>query len=143
MTVHAASRVILASRQALFDLVADVERYPDFLPLWREARVVSRNNHTYFTEQEIGVGRVHERFRTRTTLYPPARIEVTSDDPLFDHFYLRWDFDPAGSGCRVAVAMSWQVSSKALQTVIDRWLPSAARTIVTAFERRARELLGA
>lgn len=143
MTVHAVSRVIVAPRDRVFGLVEDVERYPQFLPLWRYARVYQRNGDTYFTEQELGIGQVNERFRTQTHLVRPLYIEVTSDDDLFREFFIRWDFDTVGSGCRVAVALTWEMKSRALQATIDRLLSRAARSMVTAFEGRAQEQFGA
>ena len=143
MTVHAVSRVITANRDLVFDLVSDVESYPDFLPLWRDAHIVQRDGESYYTDQEVGIGHINERFRTRTRLVRPFYIEVTSDDSLFREFFIRWDFDTVGNGCRVAVALTWEMKSKSLQTGIDRLLSQAARTMVTAFEGQAEKRFGA
>src|SRR5512134_3338248 len=86
MTTHCETRLIAASCDQVFELVADVERYPEFLSLWRCARVYHRDGDVYLTDQEIGLGPIRERFRTRTELWRPHRIEVTSDDPLFEAF---------------------------------------------------------
>jgi coenzyme Q-binding protein COQ10 len=142
MTVFAESRIMIAPRDRLFDLVADVESYPSFLPMWRDARICERSGNRYQTEQSIGIGRLQEQFRTQTLLKPPLRIEVTSSDPLFSDFYIHWDFYTIGLGCRISVAVQWQLASPSLQRVIDRFLPSAARTVVAAFESRAREEFG-
>jgi coenzyme Q-binding protein COQ10 len=143
MTVYAESRILIAPRDRIFDLVADVESYPEFLPLWRDARIYQRSGNVYRTEQAVGLGRLEERFHTTTVLSRPWRIEVTSEDPLFREFYIHWDFANIGLGCRISVAMQWWLASRMLQEAIDRLLPSAARSIVAAFERRAREELGA
>lgn len=103
MTVYAASRIIMAPRSRVFDLVADVEGYPEFLPLWRDAEVYRRDGDIYYTEQEVGLGRISERFRTRTHLVRPLHIKVTSEDDRFDEFFIRWDFDTVGTGCRISV----------------------------------------
>ena len=142
MTVFAESRIMIAPRDRLFDLVADVESYPSFLPMWRDVRVYERSGNSYQTEQSIGIGRLQERFRTQTVLLPPLRIQVTSGDPLFRDFYIHWDFYNIGLGCRISVAIQWQLASPSLQRVVDRFLPSAARSVVAAFETRAREEFG-
>lgn len=140
MTVHTDSRVINAPPDRIFDVVADVERYPEFLPLWREANVYEREPNVYWTEQMVGLGPVQERFRTKTVLHRPVRIEVTSSDELFSNFFITWDFNPAGRGCRASIALTWQMRSSRLQGAIDMLLPHAARTMVTAFQKRARDL---
>lgn len=143
MTVYAVSHVIMAPRGSVFNLVADVESYPDFLPLWRDASVYRRDGDTYFTEQEVGLGRINERFRTRTHLVRPMYIEVTSEDDRFDEFFIRWDFDTIGTGCRISVALTWEMKTQSLQSALDRLLPRAARSMVAAFESRALTMLGA
>ena len=143
MTVYAESRVIMAPRSSVFDLVADVESYPEFLPLWRDATVYRIEGNNYYTEQEVALGRINERFRTRTHLVRPMHIDVTSDDDHFDEFFIRWDFDTIGTGCRISVALTWEMKVASLQAAIDHLLPRAARTMVAAFEKRALRSLGA
>lgn len=143
MSVFATSRVIAAPPHALFDLVADVESYPEFLPLWRDARIVSRNGNTYVTEQKVGLGETRVRFRTRTRLRRPIRIEVSSDDPLFHELFIRWDFRAVGAGSRVSVALTWEMASRPLQAGLDRVLSAAADSMMRAFETRAATLLDA
>jgi ribosome-associated toxin RatA of RatAB toxin-antitoxin module len=70
-------------------------------------------------------------------------IEVTSKDDLFREFFIRWDFDTVGAGCRVSIAFIWKMRSQNLQSGIDHLLPRVARTMVSAFEDRARQKLGA
>lgn len=117
MTSHRERRMVSVPADTLFDLVADVERYPEFLTLWRAARVYAREEGGYFTEQEIGIGLVRERFRTHTRLNRPDFIDISSIDPLFKAFCIRWDFIPIrdGAGADVTVTMTWEVRSLLLQ----------------------------
>ncbi len=143
MTTYRDSQQIPVARERLFDLVADVERYPEFLSLWKNARVYDRPNETtYFTEQEIGLGPLQERFRTKTVMKRPDTIEVTSHDGLFRTFRILWTFTDLGVGerpsCRADVALTWQVRSWLMQRAIDVVLPETARSMVQAFARRAR-----
>jgi len=138
MSIHTERRLVHAPQERLFELIADVEKYPDFLPMWIDARIYRRRGDTYFTEQEIGLGPVRQRFRTKTVLASPARIEVTSaDDGLFREFFIRWDLASAGQNCRVDITLSWEVRSYLMQKAIDLLLPETARSMVRAFERRA------
>jgi coenzyme Q-binding protein COQ10 len=141
MTTHCETRLIAASCGQVFDLVADVERYPEFLSLWRRARVYHRDGDVYMTDQEIGLGPIRERFRTRTELRRPHRIEVSSEDPLFQSFQILWGFDPVRSQCRASIALTWEMRSRRLQRGIDLLLPTVARSMVAAFSRRADRLL--
>ena len=97
-TVHRESRVVAVSTEQMFDLVADVESYPEFLPLMREARIVSRHASGYETEQVLMLGLLAYRFRTHTELEPPHAIAVTSADRNFRRFEIRWSLAPATEG---------------------------------------------
>lgn len=142
MSGHRDSGFISASCEQVFDLVADVERYPEFLPLWRWARVAQQEHErTYVTEQEIGLGPIRERFVTRTTLSRPSAIQVTSDDTLFQAFHIHWEFTPMRSGCRASIVLRWEMRSRPLQRAIDLLLPGVARSMVDAFRNRAGQEL--
>lgn len=141
MTTHRDGRYIAAPCGRVYDLVADVERYPEFLPLWRSAEIYARDGGTYCTLQEIGLGPIRERFRTRTVLSPPDRIDVTSDDKLFRAFHICWQFAPVRGGCRATIWLTWEMRSRPLQKAIDLLLPGVARTMVDSFETRALQTL--
>lgn len=141
MTTHRETQLIAATCDQVFELVADVERYPEFLSLWRRARVYHRESDMYMTDQEIGLGPIRERFRTRTDLRHPQSIEVTSDDQLFEAFQILWGFDSVRGGCRASIALTWQMRSRPLQAGIDLLLPTVARTMVGAFSKRADRVL--
>lgn len=141
LTTHTESRLIRAPQAHIFDLVADVESYPDFLPMWSSARVVGRERDIYYTVQELGVGPIRETFRTRTELHRPVSIVVSSIDDMFRTFNIHWDFDPMGGGCRISIALTWEMRSRVLQRAIDLLLPETASAMVRAFEKRAHETL--
>ncbi len=137
MTRHATSRTVRVARSLLFDIVADVERYPEFLPMWKQARVTDRQGSVYGTVQLVGFGPIRENFATRTVLTPPDSILVTSDDPLFKTFLIRWTFGDLGDSCRVGIELDWKTRRRILQRAIDLLLPETARSMIRAFENRA------
>ncbi len=137
MSTHREVRTLMVPRERLFQLVADVERYPEFLPLWTRARRIGGDDRSYETEQEIVLGPIRERFQSRTRLFPPDRIEITSQDPLFDVFLIRWRFSAVGTATRVIIDLHWRTRSRLLQRGIDLALPATARMMVSAFEKRA------
>jgi coenzyme Q-binding protein COQ10 len=132
------------SAEQLFDLAADVERYPDFLPLWIAARVRRREADAYCTDQLVGIGPVRARFQSRTLLQRPERIEVTSTDRLFRHFHLIWRFEPLSDDrCRVTLAAELELRSKTIRELFGRAVNNAFGSILTAFEAQARRVYGA
>jgi coenzyme Q-binding protein COQ10 len=142
MTVHSETRVVRASADMLFGLIADVERYPEFLPMWKWAKIRRWDNpSTYYTEQEVGFGPIRERFESKTILAHPASIVVTSSDRLFREFYIRWNLADVTEGCQTGIQLKWQARSFLLQKAIDVVLPKTAEMMVDAFERRARDFI--
>jgi coenzyme Q-binding protein COQ10 len=126
----------------LFDLAADVERYPEFLRWWIWARVKRRGPKVYYTEQSLGLGLLRIKFNSKTVLRRPRRIDVTSNQAPFRRFALSWIFESVpGAGCRVSLLAGLELRSPALQRLVDRVLPLVIADIAAAFEARARGLL--
>ena len=136
-------RVLPYRAEQLFDLAADAERYPEFVPGWIEVRVRDRSPQGYFTRQVVGLGPLDLAFDTRTTLRRPERIDVDSADPRFRRFSLRWTFTRVPpESCRVTVAATVELRSPLLQRAANRALSHMASAIIGAFELRARQLYG-
>lgn len=132
------------SRDQFFELVADVESYPAFLPLWRSARIYRREGNVYYTEQEVGAGPLmSQRFRSRTKLDPPTDIAVTSDEGIFQLLRIGWHFESESEeSCRVDFELSCEARSLMMSQIINHMLIDTARTMVAAFETRARKIYG-
>jgi len=126
------------SPEKLFDLAADVERYPEFLRWWTAARVRKREGEVYYTDQVVGLGPIRVRFNSKTVLHRPERIDVTSDQSPFRQFRLSWIFAPEpDAGCRVSLVVELEFCSRLLQKVVGHVLPAAIADIIAAFEARA------
>ena len=76
----------------LFDLVADVERYPEFLPWVIAARIYRSHGQTLWVDMTIAKGFIRKRFSTIALLDRPHRITINSHDPLFERFEQKWIF---------------------------------------------------
>ncbi|MGC1955461.1 MAG: type II toxin-antitoxin system RatA family toxin [Gammaproteobacteria bacterium] len=137
-------RVMPYRAEQVFDLVADVERYPEFLPMWEEATIVERGRNFYHTDQVVRVGLLRTRFRSKTVLSRPRHIEVISCEGLFRRFSIGWHFAkiPGGKSCQVDCHLVWEVRSPLLHNILQLILVEAGQSIVTAFEQRADELYG-
>ncbi len=127
----------------MFYLVADVERYPQFLPWVIEARIRRRQDHTILVDMTMAVGPLRKRFSTVGLLHRPHRIEIASHDPLFDRFEQRWIFEPAtNGGTNVEYHVDFKFRSRVLQMLIAKSFTDRAMTMMSAFERQARRLYG-
>lgn len=143
MATHRESRTIGRPPEEIFDIVADVERYPEFLPLIREARVLRRHENAYETEQSLALGLMTHRFRTRTMLDRPRGITVVSDARSFCRFDIRWQFAPLGDDrCHVDFSVDCEADSPFLLPVIRMLVLPLAVSMVAAFEARALRLAG-
>ncbi len=142
MPTHAEQRVLPYTPAQLFALVADVERYPEFLPWCVGARIRERTPDTVVADLVIGFKLIRERFTSRVTLDPPRRIDVTYTEGPFRYLNNHWEFTPVAGGCRIDFFVEFEFKSRLLQRVIEVVFGEAVRRMVGAFEKRARDLYG-
>ncbi len=144
MLSERAERLLPYPVDPLFDLAADLEQYPRYLSGWISARVYEREAGVCYAEQLVGFGPVRLAFRSKAVMHRPERIEVSSEDSSFRRFLLRWNFEAAQplEGCRVSLSVELELRSRLLQGWVERLGPAAAVNVLSAFERRARQLLG-
>ena len=127
----------------LFDLVADVERYPEFLPWVIEARIRYRTDSAMLVDMTIKTGRLQKQFSTAAALHRPHRIDISSYDPLFDRFEQRWTFEPAANGgTNVEYHVDVKFRSRVLQMLMGKSFAGRAMATMSAFERQAHRLYG-
>lgn len=138
-----AERWLPYAPEPLFDVAADFERYPRFLPGWRSAWIDWRDGERLQAGQTVGFGLLRLRFRTTATLRRPSSIEVSSDDAQFNHFRLLWSFAADGPhGCRVGLSVECELRARLLQRALESVGPGAANAVLGAFAERAQQLLG-
>jgi coenzyme Q-binding protein COQ10 len=142
MPTHAEHRVLPYTPEQLYALVADVERYPEFLPWCVGARIRERQSHLIVADLIIGFRMFRERFTSRVTLDPPRRIDVAYTDGPFRYLNNHWKFERVPGGCRIDFFVDFEFKSRLLQKVIEVLFSEAVRRMVAAFEGRARDLYG-
>ena len=143
MPTHAEQRLLPYTPEQLYDLVADIERYPEFLPWCVAARVRERTGQLVVADLMIGFKMIRERFTSRVSLTPKQRIDVVYSDGPFKHLHNHWIFEPAEGGCRIDFYVEFEFRSRTLQKIIEVLFHEAVRRMVAAFEARARDLYGA
>jgi coenzyme Q-binding protein COQ10 len=132
------------SPEQLFDLVADVRRYPEFLPWCVGVRIHERSDTLLVADLLIGFKMVRERFHSRVVLDCPRRIDVAYSEGPFRYLNNHWVFIPQPDGsCIIDFFVDFEFRSRMLQRVIEVLFNEAVRRMVSAFEARARELYGA
>lgn len=127
----------------LFDLVADVECYPEFMPWVIAAHICRREHKTIFVDMTIGSGPLRGRLSTVGVLQRPDRIDITSSDRLFARFVQRWTFaaDTAG-GTDVEYHVDFELRSGVLEALLSAALAGQIAATIAAFKHRAIELYG-
>jgi coenzyme Q-binding protein COQ10 len=142
MPTHAEQRVLPYTQEQLFDLVADIERYPEFLPWCLGARIRERQPHLVVADLIIGFKMFRERFTSRVELDPPRQINVTYAEGPFRYLNNHWIFEKVPEGCRIDFFVDFEFKSRLMQKVIEVLFGEAVRRMVSAFEERARDLYG-
>jgi coenzyme Q-binding protein COQ10 len=144
MSTHHERRHLGYTQQQLFDLVADVERYPDFLPWLVAAHIRRHDGDTVWVDIEVGTALLSKSFASKAVLERPRRITIGSDDPLFERYEQIWVFEPApDGGAIVELSTDFALHSPLLRTVMGRFFDDAAKALVSAFKHRARQIYGA
>ena len=148
MPTHSETRHLPYSAQQMYDLVADVERYPEFLPWTAAARIRSTREDgetvVMLADLVISFKVFRERFGSRVTLYPEARkIDTEYLDGPFEKMVSNWAFEEAeDGGCNVSFYVDFAFRNRLLQTTATIFFNDAMQRVVRAFERRAAELHG-
>jgi coenzyme Q-binding protein COQ10 len=137
-------RTVGHSAAEMFDLVADVEHYPEFVPLCRSLKVRKRTPQSDGTEilvadMTVAYRFVREAFTSRVTLDRPKRqILVEYLEGPFSKLENRWTFRPAGEqACEVEFFIAYEFRSRALGLLMGSMFDVAFRRFASAFERRA------
>lgn len=143
MPTHAERRVLPYTPQQLYDLVADVERYPEFLPWAVACRIRKKQDNVIWADLVIGFKLIRERFTSKVTLHPEKlAIHVEYVEGPFHHLNNHWVFEPHPDGCTVDFYVDFEFRNKVLQTIIGALFNEAVKRMVAAFETRAKQLYG-
>jgi coenzyme Q-binding protein COQ10 len=141
MPTHAEKRVLPYTSEQMFDLVVDVERYPEFLPWCLAVRIRHREPNLIVNEMMIGFRLVRERFASRVVLDRPHRIDVSYAEGPFRYLNNHWLFRPVGDdACEIDFYVDFEFHSRVLQRLMEVLFGEAVRRMVRAFESRAAQL---
>ena len=149
MPQFSTKRRVRHSTSDMFDLVADVERYPQFVPLCQSLRVRKRTieevgKEVIVADMTVAYKFIRETFKSRVTLErPELEILVEYLEGPFVKMNNRWSFRPAGDGaCDVEFFIAYEFRSRTLGVLMGGMFETAFRRFSAAFERRADEVYG-
>ncbi|WP_061936163.1 type II toxin-antitoxin system RatA family toxin [Aureimonas sp. AU22] len=139
------ARVVRHTPDEMFDLVADVERYPEFLPLCQSLVVRSRREKDGKTlliaDMTVAYKMIRETFTSQVLLKPAERqIDVKYVDGPFRYLENRWTFAPHPDGCEVRFFIDYEFKSRTLGLLMGSMFDYAFRRFATAFEERAEKV---
>lgn len=144
MPTHAEKRALPYSPEEMYRLVADVDRYPEFLPWCLGARIRKREGTIFWADLVIGFKMVRERFTSRVELNPEGRrIDVSYTEGPFKYLNNHWIFEPGPDGGTVIdFYVDFEFRNRVLQSIMGALFGEAVARMVAAFEKRAHDLYG-
>jgi coenzyme Q-binding protein COQ10 len=147
MPTHSETRQLPYSGQQMYDLVADVASYPQFLPWCAAARIRSETaiaeSVVLDADLIISFKVFRERFGSRVTLFPDdMKIDSEYLDGPFKYMKSNWAFENTDDGCNVIFFVDFEFKNAILQGIIGLVFNEAMQRVVRAFEARANELYG-
>ena len=145
MPTHTEKRIMPYTAKQMYDLVADVETYPDFLPWCAASRIrkVTKDSHKTIIEADLIIAFkvFRERFGSRVTLKDEKfSIDVEFLDGPFKYLNNHWIFRDVDGGCEADFFVDFEFKSRVLQALIGVVFNEAMQRIVKAFEMRADDL---
>ncbi|MDI2111857.1 type II toxin-antitoxin system RatA family toxin [Commensalibacter nepenthis] len=138
MPTHAEKRLITYSPEQMFDLVAAVDLYPEFLPWCTGAQIRFKDKELLLADLKVGFGPFKEVFGSRVDLFRKEnKIVVTYDRGPLKYLSNQWLFLPASQGCMIDFFVDFEFKSKIMQKAMGLVFNEAVQKMVTAFVKRA------
>jgi ribosome-associated toxin RatA of RatAB toxin-antitoxin module len=127
----------------MFDLVADVEKYPDFMPWCGGASVLARDDNGMKASITISLAGIRQTFTTRNEHDYPGLITLQLVDGPFSVLTGRWEFHAlADDACKVIYTMEYAFSSRTLEAVVGPVFNRIATSFIDSFTQRAQACYG-
>lgn len=143
--MHVIERSVLVpySAQQMFDLVADVEKYPEFMPWCGGSSVSERTQTSMQASITIALAGVRQTFTTRNRHDYPHSIELTLVDGPFSDLVGHWRFIAiTDDACKVVFNLKYSFSSKTLQALVGPIFNRIATSFIDSFTQRAEAIYG-
>ncbi|HQS97877.1 MAG: ubiquinone-binding protein [Novosphingobium sp. 17-62-19] len=131
------------SAEQMYDLVADVRRYAEFLPWVVGTRIKSDSEEEMIADLLVGFSALREKFTSRVLKTRPSQIRVEYIDGPLKRLENDWTFTPkADGGCTIGFSVDFTFRNAIFEKIAGQYLDAAFRKMVAAFEKRAEQLYG-
>ncbi len=141
MPTHAEKRDLPYTPEQMFALVADVDKYPDFLPWCLSSRITKREGDVFYADLIIGYKMVREKFTSKVILERPGAIRVEYLKGPLKYLSNKWIFIPrADGGCTIDFYVDFEFRNAFFQGLMGVFFNEVVKRMVTAFEERAKKL---
>jgi len=125
----------------MFDLVADVERYREFLPWCSDSALISRNENELCGRIEVSRLGITQAFSTCNELDPPHRMGITLHEGPFRKLHGEWQFvGLRDDACKVVLVLEFEFSGRLIDAAFGKVFHQVANSLVESFVQRAREV---
>ena len=142
MPRHSETRRLPYSCEQMFDLVADVPRYAEFLPWVTQIRVRSNSDTEMVADMIVGFKGLRETFTSKVEKLRPGHIHVDYLDGPLKYLRNDWTFRPDGTGCAVDFSVDFAFKNRVFEMLAGQVFGAALRKMIGAFEERAAKLYG-
>ena len=142
MPRHTEQRFLPYTPEQLYELVADVKRYDEFLPWVTAVRVRSSSETEMVADLIVGFGAFRERFTSKVLKHRPDAITVDYVEGPLKFLHNEWRFEPAGEGTNLHFAVDFAFRNRLFEAVAGQVFDRALRKMTSAFEQRAAALYG-
>ncbi len=143
MVTHVEQRTLAYTPEQLFDLVAAVDRYPEFLPWCKASRISRREGRVFYADLVIGYKMVRERFSSRVTLDRPKHIHVEYLSGPMKYLSNHWKFIDNDDGTTtIDFFVEFEFKNPFFRKLMGVFFHEIVRRMVAAFEARAKDLYG-
>lgn len=129
--------------QQLYELVVDIEKYPEFLPWCLGARVISTTEYEIMADLTVGYSVFRETFRSCVHITPHSKVEIEYVSGPFHHLHNVWEFkETSNGGTNINFYIDFKLRNHFFQSAIQMAFDKAFSQMLSAFEKRAGELYG-
>lgn len=142
MPAHNEIRHLPWTAEQMFDLVADVARYGEFLPWVSAVRVRSDSETEMVADLIVGFKALKEKFTSRVTKERPGHVHVDYIEGPLKHLHNDWHFANVEGGCHVEFSVDFAFRNRLFETIAGQYFDKALRKMTDAFEARAHALYG-
>ena len=142
MPRHSVTKFLPYTPEQLFDLVADIARYDEFLPWVVAVRIRSSSETETVADLVVGFNAFKERFTSRVAKERPSRIVVDYVEGPLKYLHNEWKFEAAEGGTNLCFAVDFAFKSRIFEALAGQMFDRALRRMTSAFEQRAAALYG-